>query len=231
MKKLVFKNKILNIIVGIVLIVFTTLAYFLGWYDDALPIILGVLLLLISTKRFIFAYNKTISKKTTLIMSIEYLLDVILVGLLLYLRQDTPLFVGLIIYLRGITYLMVNYTSNKKIIFNEYILNIFYITIGAFFIFTGIDIVTYLIYITAALVLVIGLIFLLLGLSEYQVKRKKKKTVKTNNTNKTATNPKPQAQVDYSKMTLAELQIIAKERGLTGFSNLNKADLISKLNK
>ena len=36
--------------------------------------------------------------------------------------------------------------------------------------------------------------------------------------------------VDYSKLTLAELKVVAKEKGLVGFSALSKAELIEKLN-
>ena len=36
--------------------------------------------------------------------------------------------------------------------------------------------------------------------------------------------------VDYSKMTLAELKKIAKERGLTGYSTMKKDELVSSLN-
>ena len=35
--------------------------------------------------------------------------------------------------------------------------------------------------------------------------------------------------LDYSTMTLSELKIIAKEKGIEGYSNLKKAELIKKL--
>lgn len=39
----------------------------------------------------------------------------------------------------------------------------------------------------------------------------------------------PQKDVDYSSMTLTELRALAKERGLEGYSKLNKAELIERL--
>ncbi|MFA6801691.1 MAG: Rho termination factor N-terminal domain-containing protein, partial [Acholeplasmataceae bacterium] len=36
--------------------------------------------------------------------------------------------------------------------------------------------------------------------------------------------------VDYSKLTLVELKVVAKEKGLTGYSALSKTQLIEKLN-
>lgn len=35
--------------------------------------------------------------------------------------------------------------------------------------------------------------------------------------------------LDYQTMTLSELKVIAKERGIEGYSNLKKAELIEKL--
>ena len=35
--------------------------------------------------------------------------------------------------------------------------------------------------------------------------------------------------IDYESMTVTQLREIAKERGLTGYSSLNKADLIQLL--
>ena len=35
--------------------------------------------------------------------------------------------------------------------------------------------------------------------------------------------------IDYESMTVVELRALAKDRGLTGYSSLNKADLIQLL--
>lgn len=40
-----------------------------------------------------------------------------------------------------------------------------------------------------------------------------------------------EATVDYNKMTVAELKVIAKEKGITGISAMKKADLVAALTK
>ncbi|MBS1477482.1 MAG: hypothetical protein HP024_06055 [Acholeplasmatales bacterium] len=40
-----------------------------------------------------------------------------------------------------------------------------------------------------------------------------------------------EASVDYSKLTVAELKAIAKEKGITGISAMKKADLVAALTK
>ena len=60
------------------------------------------------------------------------------------------------------------------------------------------------------------------------------KTVKAPKTVKVET-PKTEvaveATVDYNKMTVAELKVIAKEKGITGISAMKKADLVAALTK
>jgi len=49
--------------------------------------------------------------------------------------------------------------------------------------------------------------------------------ISTNNTEES------EVTTDYSSQTVTELKTIAKERGLTGYSSLKKAQLIELLNK
>ena len=43
--------------------------------------------------------------------------------------------------------------------------------------------------------------------------------------------PAKEAKVDYSKMTVAELKAAAKDKGISGYTSLKKAELIAALNQ
>ncbi len=252
MNKILFKNNILNTVLGFLLIAFTILAYFLGWYEDFLPIIVGVILILLSVKRFIYTYQKLVSKKATLILAGELLLDVLFSILLIIYQGNIAVFAGIIIYIRGFTYLMINHVVKRKVQFYQYIINIGFITLGGFFMFTGIPMYDYFILITTFSVGLIGLTYFLFGIASLIEGSKKGKTAakpapapSPNPANTAQQAPKPapvakaetpqvkekvEVKVDYSKMTLKELQVIAKNRNLTGISKLNKSELIEVLN-
>ncbi len=272
MEKVVFKNEYVNIVIGFLLILFAILGYFFGWIEDALPIIFAIVLALFSTKRFIFSFRKAISKNTALILAIEYALDLIALGLLIYLQDYIGIFVGIIIYLRGVSYLIINYVVTRKVQVPRYILNIFFITLGSFFMFYKMDSLLILTIFVIAILVIFGAIYIFYGFKvitkrdkvrdaklkvekeKQKVKRFEEKTekqiekldeklddkVKESEQEQKkiiATQIKPNLQPtkvkqqNYSELTIAELKIIAKEKGVTGVSQLNKAQIIEKLNE
>lgn len=284
MEKIVFKNYIANLILGVILILLAVLSYTLGWLEEYLPYVIGGLLILLSLKRFIYTFKKIVSKHAALILIVEIILDFVFAGLLIYLKDHVELFVGLIIYIRGVSYLLINFFTTRKLHFKQYVFNIGYITLGSFFMFYSKDYYDYLVAGIAALVLIVGGLFLQAGLMTLKRKEKQKEEVKEQLKQEekkqkiiheteekieeleekleevkkeviptkvtTPTTPpviekketkeveepeKPKEnkppKIDYESKTVAELKQLAKDRELSGYSSLNKKDLIELLKK
>lgn len=164
MEKMVFKNEYLNIVFGSILIILAFVGYFTKLVENYLPIFVGVVLILLSAKRFLYSFKKVISKNATLILVIEFILDLIFAGLLIYLGDHVELFLGLIIYSRGVSYLIINYVATRKVNLTQYIINILYITFGSFLIFTSYNSVTFLSIFISVLLLLVGAMFLQFGI-------------------------------------------------------------------
>lgn len=177
MKKMVFKNEILNVVLGSILVILPIVGYFTKVIEDYLPIFVAAVIVLLSLKRFIYIFNKTVSKNASLVLIVEFLLDIIFAGLLIYLKDHIELFLGLVFYVRGVSYLIINYIASRKVDFTQYLLNIVYVTFGAFLIFTTLDLINFLEILISVIVLAFGGIFLYYGIKKLMAKNKKK-TVK-----------------------------------------------------
>jgi len=166
MEKMVFKNDLLNIIFGALLIIFAIVGYFTNIIEDYLPIIIGIVLVLLSAKRFLFSFKKITSKNATLILVIEFFLDLVFAGLMIYLQDHVELLLGAIIYIRGVSYLIINYVATRKVKLGQYVLNIGYLTFGAFLMFTSYNSVSFLAIFISALMLLFGAIYLQAGVTK-----------------------------------------------------------------
>jgi len=170
MEKIVFKNEILNIVFGGLLLIFAIVAYFTKLVEDYLPVIIGVVLILLSIKRFYYSFKKIVSKNATLILVIELILDFVFAGLLIYLADHVELFIGLIIYTRGVSYLIINYVATRKVKVVQYVINILYVTFGSFLMFTSYSSVEFLNVFIMLLILIVGAIYLQAGVRKVVVK-------------------------------------------------------------
>lgn len=180
MENIVFKNKFLNITVGVILITLSILGYILGWVEDFLPLFVGIIIILLSLKRFVNSYKRIVSKNAALILIIELILDFVFAGLLIYLKDHVEVFVGLIIYIRGIAYLLINYIATRKIKLLQYIINIGYVTIGAFLMFYPLDSVSTMALLVSGLFLIIGIAYVHTGVDPFVKRREAKELIKKN---------------------------------------------------
>jgi hypothetical protein len=172
MEKIVFKNKYLNFVVGGLLIILAIQNTLFGsMAEEFFPILIGIILILLSLKRFIYTYKKIVSKNATLILVIELILDIIFAGLLIYLKDHVELFIGLIVYIRGVSYLLINYIATRKVKLPQYIINIGYVTLGAFLMFYKLDGLSVIIIIVNVLLFLTGAIYIRAGIKPF-VKRK-----------------------------------------------------------
>jgi len=173
MEKMVFKNEILNIVFGSLLIIFAFVGYFTKIVEDYLPIIVAIVIILLSAKRFIYTFKKIVSKNATLILVIEFILDLVFAGLLIYLGKHVELFLGLVVYTRGVSYLIINYVATRKVNLTQYIVNILYVTFGSFLIFTSYNSVEFISILISVVMLVVGAVFLQFGIKVVTAKEKK----------------------------------------------------------
>lgn len=290
MEKLIFKNMYVNAVIGGLFVLGAILGFVVGWIDQFLPYVIAGILVLLSLKRFVFSFKKIVSKYATLILVIELILDVVFAGLLIYLQDHYNLFIGLIIYVRGVSYLLINYIATRKIKIGQYLLNIGFVTLGSFFMFTSVNSEDVLIIGIAALMFIVGAVFLQAGLTalvnkeeleeakeeqlkqdikllkqkqqaelkglEQNVKAKEKidkledqvKTMKeeqkslkkqvkeTEKTVKDHDHEEEAQKMSYNKAeleekTVTELKDLAKDKNLSGYSSLKKAELIDLLMK
>lgn len=177
MKKILFKNEILNTVIGVLLIAFAIVAYFMDWMDDFFGVIIGIAIILISAKRFIETFRKIKKKETTAILVIEVVADLVCGFVLITTKSDPTrigLFVGIVFYIRGLAYLLINYFATRRSNLLHYFLNIGFITLGSYLIFGGntyLDVIGVIILVVIGLV---GLLYAVFGIRDIVEKAKKK---------------------------------------------------------
>jgi len=177
MEKLLFKNNIVNIVIGVILAIFAVLAYFLGWIGDFLAIFIGIILIALSLKRFIVTFKKVRSRNATAVLMIEIILDLLFGALLIITQQNAEIYLGLVLFIRGFSYLIINYLINREIKFIIYIMNIAFLTVGCFFMFRPPLGLNYLEIAALCCFAFIGIVYIIFGII-YLNQEKKNQPVK-----------------------------------------------------
>ena len=164
MEKLLFKNAIINTVIGGLLIVLSIVFYFTGWIGDFLGILVGVIVALVSLKRFFDAIGETKIGTSRTILFVEILIDLIAAFMMITQPdQNIGLYIGVVLYARGFAGLLIAYFLNEKEKILLFLLNVIFITAGSFFLFGGNPRLDILEIIITILIFLLGAFFLFFG--------------------------------------------------------------------
>jgi len=165
MEKLLFKNALLNTIIGGLLVVLAIVFYFTGWIEDFLGILVGVIVALLSLKRFFDAVVETKVGSSRTILFVEILVDLFAAFMMItQANTNIGLYLGIVLYARGFAGLLINYFLNKREKIGLFILNIAFITGGSYFLFGGNPRLDILEIIITILIFLLGGFFLYFGI-------------------------------------------------------------------
>lgn len=164
MGKLLFKNALTNTIIGGILIVLAIVFYFTGWIGDFLGILVGVIVGLVSLKRFFDAVSETKVGTTRTILFVEIVVDLFAAFMMITQpSKNIGLYLGLVLYARGLAGLLIHYFLNKRQKLVLFLLNILFLTGGAYFLFGGNPRLDVLEIVITILVFLLGGFFLYFG--------------------------------------------------------------------
>ena len=136
MNKFVFKNPLVNLILGIVLIVFAVLAMFVfDWMSQFVNIVVAVILIYYSVIRFTKERPKYKNQNALMILSAELVVAILLSVLLVLENLDLHIAIGLVLYLRGFTYLLILQLLKLRTKFINFLIAMFVLTLGAYIYF------------------------------------------------------------------------------------------------
>jgi hypothetical protein len=138
MEKLLFKNALVNTIIGALLIVLSIVFYFTGWIGDFLGILVGVIVALVSMKRFFDAVSETKVGSTRTILFVEIVIDLFAAFMMITQpNKNIGLYIGIVLYARGFAGLLISYFISKRDKIIVFLANVIFMTGGSYFLFGG----------------------------------------------------------------------------------------------
>jgi hypothetical protein len=253
MRKIVTKFPIPNILLGIILIAFSVYATFLSTLmEDGLMYVAALLIVAYASIRLykdLTYYHKRDSK---LIVGATFFLIIIVAVLLVLEYLSVEVSIGLWLYLTGASYMLILQVRKAYTTIKTFLANLVLITVGTYLIFTNQDFVSVLVYAIFAILTLYGVILLYFGVSHLvkaSKEKKKNRPVEVNADKELQAEPKDETPVsneamkpeppketttmytknELMKKTVDELKAMCKARDITGYSTLNKKDLVEKL--
>ncbi len=234
MKRIITKNPIVNIIIGLLLVVLTVVVIIdQSLLEEGIYYMAAGLIIIYSLVRFIREFKLQKTDLTKAIRSAEFVIAVIFSVLLIIWEPLTiAIALGLVLYLQGVSHLLILQVAQRKTTLNRFIIHLIFITVGAFFLFSGLDLEEFFLYLITALLAVYGIVFLIYGIHPLVKRHREKKSAQEKVEEKIEENAQ-ETPSTYSKSALMnksvdELRRMCKERSLS-YSNLKKSELVEKL--
>lgn len=177
MKKLVSKNYVLNIFIGLVFIAFFIAGYFLDMLDVWVNYIAAVLIFIGSALRFVKDYKYYTNDRVLLVLVVEFIIASVLAVLLALGEFNVHLSIalGAVLYLRGFAYFLIMQLLNQKQGFGKFIWFMVLLTLGAYIWFGGLPFLSELALIALIIGLLIGAFYVFVGINQATHKTRKTK--------------------------------------------------------
>ncbi len=165
MKKYAFKHPIVNLVIGIVLVVFAVLAMFVfGWISDFARYLVGAIIIAFTVMRFMTARSGYKNSNAQMILIVEAIVAITLAVLLIIDSIGMQLALGATLYMRGFVYLLILQLLNLRRSFETFIIYVAVLTLGAYVWFGNADlmIIEWLVFVFVA---AYGVFLTLLGIT------------------------------------------------------------------
>ena len=174
MKKVVFPNPIVNVVIGVILIAFAIVALpfiYPALVEDFIEYVVAVLIAAISLKRYLKGRNAYQNKNAFMILTAEVAVALLLAVLLAFDTLGITLALGAVLYLRGVVYMLIMQLLNKKGAFEIFMMNLVILTLGAYIFFGSPDLANVLYWIIIVALFLYGVILLYAGVDQLRKKK------------------------------------------------------------
>ncbi|TVP95845.1 MAG: hypothetical protein EA374_02915 [Acholeplasmatales bacterium] len=176
MKKYVFKEFWLNLVLGVVLIVLAILASPLvfDWISEVVEYAVAAIIVFYAVMNFVRHRKKYTNRHASMILA-----GTLAVGILLAVLLIPPvgqigvnLAIGLTLYVQGLSYLLIMQLTKQRSTFTTFVLYLVILTLGAYVMFGSPNFGDILKWVLVVLVLTYGIILLIAGILELPKKKK-----------------------------------------------------------
>lgn len=176
MKKYVFKEFWLNLVLGVALIVLAILAspLVLDWIGDLVEYAVAAVILFYSVMSFVKQRKKYNLRHALMILAGALAIGILLAVLLIVpdLAIGINLAIGLTLYVQGLSYLLIMQLTKKRSQFTTFLIYLAILTLGAYVMFGAPAFGNILNWVLVVLILTYGIILVVAGILDLPKKNK-----------------------------------------------------------